>query len=113
MDILKESNYEEFKKIFNSQIIYINDYIQNDVRKNIDKVLNTLETFFNNDFSEKKANLTEINEFSKNMTTKKNKINESFISIQDILFHIINNYKEIIINHLLDKKDNIKTLLEK
>ena len=111
-DILKESNYEEFKKIFNSQIIYINDYIQNDVRKNIDKVLNTLETFFNNDFSEKKANLTEINEFSKNMTTKKNKINESFISIQDILFHIINNYKEIIINHLLDKKDNIKTLLE-
>ena len=111
-DILKESNYEEFKKVFNSQIIYINDYIQNDVRKNIDKVLNTLETFFNNDFSEKKANLTEINEFSKNMTTKKNKINESFISIQDILFHIINNYKEIIINHLLDKKDNIKTLLE-
>ena len=111
-DILKESNYEEFKKVFNSQIIYINDYIQNDVRKNIDKVLNTLETFFNNDFSEKKANLTEINEFSKNMTTKKNKINEAFISIQDILFHIINNYKEIIINHLLDKKDNIKTLLE-
>jgi hypothetical protein len=111
-DILKESNYEEFKKVFNSQIIYINDDIQNDVRRNIDKVLNTLETFFNNDFSEKKANLTEINDFTKKMTTKKNKINENFISIQDILFKIINDYKEIIIRHLLDKKDNIKALLE-
>ena len=111
-DILKKSNYEEFKKDFKSQIIYINDYIQNDVRNNIDKVLNTLETFFNNDFPDKKANSTEINEFTKNMKTKKNKINETFISIQDILFQIINNYKEIIIKNLLDKKDNIKALLE-
>ena len=111
-DILKKSNYEEFKKDFKSQIIYINDYIQNDVRNNIEKVLNTLKTFFNNDFPDKKANSTEINEFTKNMKTKKNKINETFISIQDILFQIINNYKEIIIKNLLDKKDNIKALLE-
>ena len=111
-NILKESNYEEFKNLFNSQIIYINDYIQNDVRKKIDTVLNTLETFFNTDFSEKKTTLKEINDFINKVSAKKNKINETFITIQDSLFQIITKYQDSIIKKLLDKKDNINTLLK-
>ena len=105
--LLKESNYEEFKKVFNSQIIYINDHIQKNVGQNIDKVLNTLDTFFSIDFSDRKENITEINDFTKKMKEIKSKVNNVFIEAQNILFQSINNYKETIVKSLINKKENI------
>ena len=110
--LLKESNYEEFKKVFNSQIIYINDHIQKNVGQNIDKVLNTLDTFFSIDFSDRKENITEINDFTKKMIEIKSKVNNVFIDAQNILFLSINNYKETILKSLLNKKENINQFLK-
>ena len=110
--LLKESNYEEFKKVFNSQIIYVNEYIQKNVGQNIDKVLNTLDTFFSIDFSVKKENITEINDFTKKMREIKSRINKVFIEAQNILFLSINNYKETIIKSLSNKKENINQFLK-
>jgi len=113
LKILKESNYEEFKKVFNSQIEYINEYVKKNVGQNIDKVLNTLDIFFNTDFSEKKANITEINDFTKQTKEQKKKINDSFSKNQDSLFQVITNYRDNIIKTLNDKNENIKQLLQK
>ena len=110
--LLKESNYEEFKKVFNSQIIYINDHIQKNVGQNIDKVLNTLDTFFSIDFSDRKENITDINDFTKKMIEIKSKVNNVFIDAQNILFLSINNYKETILKSLLNKKENINQFLK-
>jgi hypothetical protein len=112
LKVLKESNYEEFKKVFYSQIKYINDYVKKNVGQNIDKVLNTLDIFFSTDFSEKKANITEINNFTNNMKEEKRKINDSFSKNQNSLFLIITEYRDSIIKTLTDKEENIKQLLK-
>ena len=112
LKVLKESNYEEFKKVFDSRIKYINDYVKKNIGQNIDKVLNTLDVFFNTDFSEKKTNITEINNFTKNMKEEKRKINESFAKNQTSLFQIITEYRDSIVKTLTDKEENIKQLLK-
>ena len=48
----KESNFEEFKKTFLEQIIYINDEIQTELFDKINKVITALNYFFNSNFSE-------------------------------------------------------------
>ena len=112
LKVLKESNYEEFKKAFNSQIKYINDFVKKNVGQNIDKVLNTLDIFFSTDFSEKKTNITEINNFTNYMKIEKRKINESYAKNQTSLFQVITEYRDSIIKTLTDKEENIKQLLK-
>ena len=112
LKVLKESNYEEFKKVLDSQIKYINDFVKKNASQNIDKVLNTLDIFFSTDFSEKKTNITEINNFTNNMKEEKKKINESFSKNQTSLFQIITEYRDSIIKTLTDKEENIKQLLK-
>ena len=113
LKILKESNYEEFKKVFKSQIKYIDQYVQKDVGKKIDKVLNTLDIFFNTDFSEKKEKITEVIDFTKSMLESREKINKAFGKIQSNLFQLISDYRDNIIKILNEKNENIKILLKK
>ena len=112
LKVLKESNYEEFKKVLDSQIKYINDFVKKNASQNIDKVLNTLDIFFSKEKKKKKTNITEINNFTNNMKEEKKKINESFSKNQTSLFQIITEYRDSIIKTLTDKEENIKQLLK-
>ena len=50
LQTLKESNINEFKKAFLSQINIINDEIQMDVKEKTDKIIETLDYFFSAKF---------------------------------------------------------------
>jgi hypothetical protein len=63
----EESNIEEFKKNLNSQIKYVNDNKQQELRESIDNVLSILDMFFGKNFEENKKDIKEINNFTNKM----------------------------------------------
>ena len=60
---LKESNVEEFKKVFTKQIKYINDNKQFELKEQINGVISSLDMYFKRDISERKKNLKKISIF--------------------------------------------------
>ena len=77
LTILKESNIDEFKKLLNSQINFINSNLKYKLNKKINKIISLLDKLFNDDFSKKENNIGDINKikkFKKDISTNKLKI---------------------------------------
>ena len=108
---LKESNIEEFKKTLHNQINYYNRGMQEELKINLDKVITTLNYFFNQDFSNRKQDLEEFNKFTNNIEDIIQKM-KSF-KIKEEIERIKNDYEITVINSLNNKKENIEKLLQK
>ena len=113
MDILKESNIDDFKKKLKSQIIYINEKKQNELKESIDNIISILDMFFGKDFQENKKNKKEIDDFIKKMNELKNNIqsliNENIKKNSELIL----NCKEKTLYQLYSKKNEIEKLLSK
>ena len=103
IDILNESNVEEFKKNFKSLIIYINENKQKELRESIDNVISILDMFFGKNFQENKKDKKEINDFIQKMKDLK-------INIQALINENKNKNSELIENC---KKDIISIISKK
>ena len=69
INFFNESKIEDFKNILTSQIQFVNDNKQEELRDSINNVLSILDIFFGKNFEKKKKDIEEINNF-------KNKMNE-------------------------------------
>lgn len=56
INLLKDSNIEWFKRLFQSQINYANIDIKKEIDKRIQYILLTLDNFFDSNFSKKTMN---------------------------------------------------------
>ena len=108
----KESNFEEFKKTFLEQIIYINDEIQTELFDKINKVITALNYFFNSNFSERQNDLKLFKEFKKNIKITKNDLE----NLSKDRTKLIESEKEKYVNNIKtlidERKNKIKIVLE-
>ena len=108
---LKESNINEFIRSFISQINYVNNCTQDELRDNMENVISILDTFFGRDFTERKKDLKEIDEFV-NKTTNIRKAIESLINENKVkITSMEKTYKENVNKALSEKKSNLVNLL--
>jgi hypothetical protein len=112
LQTLKESNINEFKKAFLSQINIINDEIQTDVKEKTDKIIETLDYFFSAKFSERKKDLQSFEEFKKNILFNVLKLKKLRDSSKKEIEVLRKNYYDNIKKLLEEKKDNIKIALK-
>ena len=112
LDLLKESNFEEFKKIINFQFNYINNNIKEDTSKKIDDLLSSFDDVFQTDFTARKENLDDIHSLEKEMTTIKLKLFEIYSNNDVEINNYLNAYDKFLYVFLNDKKENIKDSLK-
>ena len=109
---LKESNINEFINSFLSQINYVNHCMQEELRENMENVIGILDMFFGRDFTERKKDLKEVDQFTiaiGNVKTALLKIlNESKTKISSMG----KGYKENVSKSLKDKRSNLEKLLD-
>ena len=108
---LKESNINEFTKSFSSQINYVNQCIQEELRKNMENVVAILDLFFGRDFSERKKDLKEIDEFSNKIGAIKEAIIKLLNENKNKITSMGKGYKEKVLKSLHEKKSNLEKLL--
>ena len=108
---LKESNINEFTKSFSSQINYVNQCIQEELRKNMENVVAILDLFFGRDFSERKKDLKEIDEFSNKIGAIKEAIIKLLNENKNKITSMGKGYKEKVLKSLYEKKSNLEKLL--
>jgi len=109
MRSLKESNIEKFKKVFSNQINCINKEIQEDITRNIDKVIKMLDLFFLDreeiDSKQEEEFRKKVEENRKNLKTLINTSDSYLDSLKDEL-------KNKISKSLEEKKENLEELLK-
>ena len=112
INLLKDSNIEEFKKVFLSQINYVNIDIQKEIDKRIINILSTLDTFFGINFLNKNNEPKEIENFKKEIASKKNEtrilLDNNELKIKDT----INKFKKDISEFLIDKISKLRDELQ-
>ena len=108
---LKESNINEFTKSFLSQIEYVNHCMQEELRENMENVISILDLFFGRDFSERKKDLKEVDEFNNKIENIKNAINKLLNDNQNKITSMGKGYKDNVLKSLKDKKSNLEKLL--
>ena len=106
---LKESNIEKFKKELLNQINYINEEIQEDMTRNIDKVIKMLDLFFL-DREEIDSNQEEV--FKKKVEENSKNLEILITNSNTYLDSIENDLKKKISNSLEKKKENLEELLK-
>ena len=109
---LKESNVNEFNNIFKYQINYVNNEIQEELKKNINKVITTLDYFFNEDFTKREKDLKAFNEFKDNLNSIIQKMKLKNENSEKELKLIREKYENNVTKSLEMKKENIKKLLK-
>ena len=109
---LKESNVNEFNNIFKYQINYVNNEIQEELKKNINKVITTLDYFFNEDFTKREKDLKAFNEFKDNLNSIIQKMKFKNENSEKELKLIREKYENNVTKSLEMKKENIKKLLK-
>ena len=109
---LKESNIEEFKNINLNQINYVNNEMQEELKVNLDKVITTLNFFFNEDFTEREKDLKAFNEFKDKLDEIIKKMKSLSSKIKDEIIGIRTTYEIGVINSLESKKEEIDKLLK-
>ena len=109
---LKESNIDEFKENFISIINYVNKYMQDEIKKNIDNVISTLDPFFIRDFTEIQEDLKQKINFEQKMKECIENINQLKSGNNDDIEGMRKKYKENVLNSLKDKKSHLEELLK-
>ena len=109
----KESNYYIFSEMLKSQINKINDKMQEEIKEKIKNTLETLDSFFFNEFSKKKTD-EDINKFKEKNKELIKQLNLIFYNTQNKYFDIIEKYKKDIKESLEKKKEkeNIENFLK-
>ena len=108
---LKESNINEFKLTFISQLNYVNHCMQDELRENMENVISILDMFFDRDFTERKKDLKEIDEFVEKIEKNKNSIISLLNENKNKVLLMEKSYKENVMKSLKDKKENLEKLL--
>ena len=111
IDILNESNVEEFKKNLKSLIIYINENKQKELRESIDNVISILDMFFGKNFQENKKDKKEINDFIQKMKDLKINIQSLINENKKKTSELIENCKKDTLYPLYQKKNEMEKLL--
>ena len=112
MNNINNSNIIEFKNIFKSQILYVNETKQKELRESIYNILSTLDMFFGKEFVEKKKDREEIDIFKKEMNNLKEEIQsliESNVKNNSI---IIKRFRGDMLNSFFEKRNNLEILLK-
>ena len=94
LNILKESNIEEFKKSIIFQLHYINDIKQVKLKENMENVLAKLDLFFNKDFEERKKDLGDISKLNENVYYIENSVSSLLKYMKDTISKSTNDYKK-------------------
>ena len=113
LNLYEESKVESFKEVLKSQIKYVNEKKQKELRKNIYNILSTLDLFFGKNFEKKKKDIQEINDFKNKMKDLKNQIQ---ILIKDNIEkykNIITDFKSKILLSLYEMKRSMEEKLKK
>ena len=112
-NLYEESNVQSFKDVLKSQIEYVNEKKQNELRDSIHNILSILDLFFGKNFEKKEKDIKEINNFEE-------KMKESKVEIQSLIKdnisknkEIIKDFKSIILLSLYEKKRSLGELLKK
>ena len=108
LKIFKESNYEVFKHLLSSQIYGLYNNKKEKLKKNIEELLSILDDFFNYDYFNKKQNINEIEEFTKEIIKIKVKLKDIYTNSEISINEILLKYKNIIISLLKDKNNSIE-----
>jgi predicted Zn-dependent protease with MMP-like domain len=108
---LKESNINEFTKSFLSQIDYVNQCMQDDLKENMENVISILDLFFGRDFTERKKDLKEVDEFNNQIEKIKNAIIKLLNDNQNKIISMGKGYKDNVLKSLKEKKSNLEKLL--
>ena len=111
LNSLKDSNFEELKNKTKSQIKTLNLNMQDELERKIDNIIEKLDIFFSNDFSEQKDFKT-IEIFSQRINEIKAKLLKIFTDSQEKYSDIINEYQQKIEDSLSQKKENITIYLK-
>ena len=109
---LKNSNIENFSDKFKVQINFVNKDKKEELQNKIDEVLSILDDFFKKDFSNKKKNSKEIEEFTKNISDIKLKIIDIYNINNSKINVIIEENKNELYKLLINKKENLKNNLQ-
>ena len=112
VNLLKDSNIEGFRRQFLSQINYVNSETKREINKRIQYILQTLDNFFDSNFSQKKNEPKEIENFTIAIVTKKDKLRELLDNNELKIQEIINKFIKNTIQSLINKKSTIKELLK-
>ena len=107
INLLKNSNFEEFKKLFISQINNANINIMKETDKRIKDICSILDKFLDSDFSVKNNEPKEIENFKKEIVLKENELTALFDFNEDKIKKIMNKFKEIIIKSLIKEQSKI------
>jgi len=112
INFFKESNIEEFKNILKSQIQFLNDNKQEELRESINNVLSILDIFFGKNFEEKKKDIEEINNFKNKMNELKKKTEKLINNNINNNITFLDNFKKTTLFLLYEKRRNLESLLK-
>ena len=107
LQTLKESNIDKFKTIFLNQINNINNEMQTELKEKIDKVIKTLDYFFNTNFSERQKDLQSFEHFKTNIKNIIEKMENLLANSKLRIKSIIKNYGTNVKESLEKKKENL------
>jgi len=109
---LKESNINEFTNSFLSQINYVNHCMQEELRENMENVIGILDLFFGRDFTERKKDLKEVDQFTNAIGNVKTALLKILNESKTKITSMGKGYKENVSKSLKDKKSNLEKLLD-
>ena len=111
-DLFAESKIENFKDVLKTQINYVNEKKQKELRESINKIVSTLDLFFAKNFDEKKKE-QEIEEFKYKMNNFKKQMESLITNNVAKNKEITEIWKGKILASLHDRKKNMSKLLDK
>ena len=113
MKFFKESNIEDFKKIFLNYIINLNNEMQIDLFDKISEIITNLDFIFSSEFSKKQKELKSFKVFKDYIKEAKDKLKNLLVKGKKVIASIKkNNFDDV--KKTLDENKNItKIVLEK
>ena len=111
INYFNESNIEGFTNILKTQIQFVNDNKQKELRESIYNVLSILDMFFGKNFEQNKKNIEEINNFKNKMNELKEKTQKLIKNNIDENVNMLNNFKANTLLKLYDKRRDLQNIL--
>ena len=113
LKILEESNVQSFKEVLQSQINYVNEKKQKELRESIYNILSILDLFFGDNRGQHKKELKEIENFKQKMKNLKSQIQSLINENIEKNKNLINNLKGQILLSLYERKRKLGESLNK
>ena len=104
------TDVENFCKVFNNQINFINITIQEEVKLEICDTIEILDMYFKRDFSERNRELTEVQKFKIKLNDLEKQLNDLFENLN--IEKIVEKQRQNITESLEDKKKDFSKILE-